>query len=82
MDSLKDEVEAFKDLHVAQLKNVRENAKTEALQALLLRCGVFSQSEPAVAHNDAVGIALAEADAIADDTALLWLLERLQLPAQ
>jgi hypothetical protein len=82
MDSLKHEVEAFRDLHVALLEHVRENAKTEALRALLVRCGVLSQSEQGVAHNNVVSVALAEAEAIADDAALLWLLERLRLPEQ
>ena len=86
MGSLKDEIQELKDLHVAHLKHVRDNAKTEALRTLLVRYGVVSQSEcdprTVAQWNDVVGAALAEAEAIADDAALLWLLERLQLPEQ
>jgi hypothetical protein len=70
-------VEVLTDLLVILLKH--DSAKAQTLRALV--CGVFPQSEydrPAVAHNDVVGAALAEAN----DTALLWLLERLQLPQQ
>lgn len=79
-------VEMLTDLLVALLRHDRDiSAKAQALQPHI-RSGAFLQNENdlrAVAQfNDVIGAALAEAEVIADDTALLWLLERLRLPEQ